>query len=127
MKDERYEYFLEQWEELENEEKLRLFQEYCSEVGCDDEIYDFDDEFFNLFFEGKPMEAVRAAHFGNINCWNDDYIKFNAYGNLESLSIWQAVDVASSYTEEIYELDKFDDYIDMSEYDSPEEDEEEED
>lgn len=127
MKDERYEYFLEQWDELENEEKLRLFQEYCSEVGCDDEIYDFDDEFFNIFFEGKPMEAVRAAHFGNINCWNDDYIKFNAYGNLESLSIWQAVDVASSYTKEIYELDKFDDYIDMSEYDCPEEDEEEED
>lgn len=127
MKDERYEYFLEQWEELKDEEKLRLFQEYCSEVGCDDEIYDFDDEFFNIFFEGKPMEAVRAAHFGNINCWNDDYIKFNAYGNLESLSIWQAVDVASSYTKEIYELDEFDDYIDMSEYDCPEEDEEEED
>lgn len=127
MKDERYEYFLEQWEELKDEEKLRLFQEYCSEVGCDDEIYDFDDEFFNIFFEGKPMEAVRAAHFGNINCWNDDYIKFNAYGNLESLSIWQAVDVASSYTKEIYKLDEFDDYIDMSEYDCPEEDEEEED
>lgn len=59
---------------------------YCSENGyTDNEIFDFDDDFFNTFFESKPMEAARSAHFGEIN-WNDDYITFNGYGNLKSIS-----------------------------------------
>ena len=43
----------------------------------------FDAEFFQIFF-ADPMEAARATHFGNIN-WSDNYIRFNAYGNLESI------------------------------------------
>ena len=31
------------------------------------------------------MEAARAASFGDVN-WLDDYITFNGYGNLKSLS-----------------------------------------
>ena len=42
-----------------------------------------DEDFFNLFFEGKPMEAVRAASYGHYN-YADDWVWFNAYGNLES-------------------------------------------
>lgn len=43
----------------------------------------FDDEFFNTYFD-DPYEAARAVFFGDIKNWNDDYIRFNAYRNLES-------------------------------------------
>ena len=43
----------------------------------------FDDEFFDLYFE-DPYEAARAVYFGDIQNWNDEYIRFNAYENLES-------------------------------------------
>lgn len=43
----------------------------------------FDDEFFNTYFD-DPYEAARAVFFGDIKNWNDDYIHFNAYRNLES-------------------------------------------
>jgi len=50
------------------------------------EVYEFDDDFFNTYFEGKPEEAARATFFGKIENWNDEYIRFNGYGNLESLN-----------------------------------------
>ena len=54
------------------------------------DVQEFDDEFFNTYFEGKPIEAVRAWHFGgDDNYWCDEYIRFNGYGNLETLSEWQ--------------------------------------
>lgn len=123
--DERFDYWCGKWGELSDSEKIQLFQQYCIYKGCDDELYIFDEEFFQIFFEDKPMEAVRAAHFGNIN-WSDEYIKFNGYANLESLSEFRAAQLADAYQREIYELDMYDDYIDMDEYDCPEEDEEEE-
>lgn len=52
------------------------------------EAYDNDEEFFNVFFEGKPMEAVRASHYGEYE-FMDDYVRFNGYGNLESLTEYQ--------------------------------------
>lgn len=72
------------YENLDDNDKLNLWNEYCSENSYfDDEIYYFDDEFFSMFFEGKPMEAARAASFGSLN-WSDEYIRFDGYGNLES-------------------------------------------
>lgn len=44
-----------------------------------------DEDFFNTYFDGNPMEAVRAAQYGDYN-YTDDYVRFNGYGNLESLS-----------------------------------------
>lgn len=77
---------LEKFEALNVSTQIALHNEYCQENGySDDEIFDFDDEFFNMFFEGKPMEAARATQFGDVN-WSDDYIHFNGYGNLESIS-----------------------------------------
>jgi hypothetical protein len=71
------------FENLDDTEKLSLWNEYCSENRINSELYNFDDEFFEIFFDGKPMEAARAANFGSLN-WSDDYIYFNGYGNLES-------------------------------------------
>lgn len=44
----------------------------------------FDDEFFEIYFSDNPQEAARATYFGDIRNWNDPYIRFNAYGNLET-------------------------------------------
>lgn len=78
------------WENKSDEEKISLWNEYCSVQSNEDEIYVFDEEFFDMFFEGKTMEAVRAATFGKI-VWSDNYIKFNGYGNLESMDDYEAV------------------------------------
>ena len=42
-----------------------------------------DEEFYNIYFEGNPIEAVRAVLFGDVR-WSDDYVRFNGYGNLET-------------------------------------------
>jgi hypothetical protein len=73
------------FENLEDGDKISLWNEYCSEnKNGEDEIYSFDEEFFEIFFSEKPMEAARAASFGTVN-WSDEYITFNGYGNLESI------------------------------------------
>lgn len=48
-------------------------------------VYENDDEFFQIFFESKVMEAVRAVSYGDYN-YMDAYVRFNGYGNIESLS-----------------------------------------
>jgi hypothetical protein len=73
------------FENLDDSEKVTLWNEYCIEnKNGEDEIYSFDDEFFEIFFLNKPMEAARAASFGTIN-WSDNYITFDGNGNLESI------------------------------------------
>lgn len=58
----------------------------CWNNGLDWLDYQENDEnFFDTYFNGRPMEAVRAASYGEYN-YNDEYVKFNAYGNLESAS-----------------------------------------
>lgn len=58
-----------------------------------------DEEFFNVFFS-DPMEAVRAAHYGDYN-YTDEYVRFNAYGNLETLT---GYDYKQELVEEIDEI-----------------------
>lgn len=65
---------------------VQAWNEYQREISGNNELYDFDDSFFETYFSNQPIEAARAVHFGNIQSWNDDYIYFNGYGNLESTS-----------------------------------------
>lgn len=67
------------------------------------EVYEFDDEFFSMMFEGRPEEAARATFFGNIQNWMDDYIRINGHGNLESLNEYQRNDELKSGADEIVE------------------------
>lgn len=115
--------FTEEFKNLTDREKITIYNEYCLEHGDSDEmLYDFDEEFFEMAFEGKePMEICRATFFGNITSWSDEYIRFNAYGNLESLSEYDAVEVAEDHVNEIYE------YEDVWNYNIEEEEEEDED
>ena len=66
------------------------------------EVYENDEEFFNMFFEGKPAELARAIYYGDFN-YNDNYIKFNGYGNLESLSEYEYEEMLEENIEEITE------------------------
>jgi hypothetical protein len=72
-------------ENLDDNELLSLWNEYQSEISGESQVYDFDDEFFEGYFS-DPQECGRAVFFGKINSWNDKYIQFNGYGNLESSS-----------------------------------------
>ena len=75
---------------LDNEEVLfDIVSELNSWNGCLDylEFWGNDEEFFNTFFE-SPMDAIRATHYGDYN-YNDDYVRLNAYGNIESFSEWE--------------------------------------
>lgn len=79
------------YENLSDSEKIGLWNEYCSENNFDDTIHTFDDDFFETFYSGAdPMETFRLGCFSQIS-WSDNYIKFNGYGNLESMSDYEAV------------------------------------
>lgn len=59
-----------------------------------DFIYSFDDpdEFFDREYL-KPSDAVRAAMMGNVS-YNDDWITYNGYGNLVSISdVYDYIDI----------------------------------
>lgn len=115
--------FTEEFKNLTDREKIAIYNEYCLEHGDSDKmLYDFDEEFFEMAFENKGyMEVARATFFGNIESWSDGYIRFNAYGNLESLSEYDAVEVAEDHVNEIYE------YEDVWNYNIEDEEDEDED
>ena len=64
------------------------------------DVYNNDEEFFNMFFEGKPAELARAIYYGDFN-YNDEYIKFNGYGNLETFSEYEYEELLEENIEEI--------------------------
>ena len=75
------------------------------------EVYNNDEEFFDMFFENKPAEVARAIYYGDYN-YNDEYIKFNAYENLESLSEYEYEEMLEENIEEITEnLIEYAEYI----------------
>ena len=75
------------------------------------DVYNNDDEFFNMFFEGKPAELARAIYYGDFN-YNDEYIKFNGYGNLETFSKYDYEELLEENIEEITEnLIEYAEYI----------------
>ena len=50
-----------------------------------DEWFHFHDHFFNEYFPNKtPQEIAEIVYFSNINSWNDQYVRFNDKGKLET-------------------------------------------
>lgn len=103
---------------LANLDELRqIVSELNSWNGCLEhlEIYENDEYFFDTFFDGRPMEAVRAAHYGDYN-YNDDYVRFNGYGNLESFGDYQYEAELKDYVDEIIDnLIDNESHVDFSE------------
>ena len=78
---------------LNNEETLlEVVSELNSWNGCLENLdfWENDEEFFNTFFD-NPMEAIRATYYGNYN-YNDDYVKFNGYGKIDSYSEYERIE-----------------------------------
>ena len=78
---------------LNNEEALLdVVSELNSWNGCLENLdfFENDEEFFNTFFD-NPMEAIRATYYGDYN-YNDDYVKFNGYGNINSYSEYERIE-----------------------------------
>ena len=106
------ELFVEGYETCELSSKIEIHNIYIRETngGCGYEIESNDEDFFNTFFEGKPMEAVRASYYGDFR-YNDDFVWLNAYGNLESgdneeeIPLCDAEEMAEWYIDNYEELD----------------------
>ena len=89
---------------LENEDVLiSIVQELNGWNGCLVwlEFMENDGDFFESFFENK-LDAVRATFYGDYK-FNDDYVRFNGYGNLESFSEYDMIEEIKAYIEEIVE------------------------
>lgn len=71
-------------ENLEVSKLVSIWNEYCDESNPDDYIYENEEYVLNEMFPSVD-EALRAAYYGNYT-YCDEYIKFNAYGNLVSFS-----------------------------------------
>ena len=97
-----YNILLELLQNLTNSELLSIFREFNSYDGAFDfvDCYENDEYFFELFFANKPMEAVRAVHFGDYR-YNDEYVRFDAYGNLKSFDGYELEHDAQDHIEEL--------------------------
>ena len=105
-----YEEFEEKYYTLNTAERIAMYNDWCAETGNENIEY-FDDDFFDNFFESK-MEVCRATCYGEVN-FTDEFIRLNAYGNLESLTERDALDIVETYLEDIYEHeDIWEKYID---------------
>ena len=63
--------------------------------------YEYNDEdFFSTYYSNNPYEVARAVYYGDYN-FNDEYVKINVYGNLESISEYSFNDLVEEYKEEI--------------------------
>ena len=65
--------------------------------------YAHDEDFYNTFFENNPEEVARAVYYSSNYNYADDFVKFNAYGNLETASNYEIKDAIIDGAGEIFE------------------------
>lgn len=71
-------------EHLIGNDLAQLLQHMNAYDGCFEEATYYDmDEFDEFMSNYTPMEIAQMIYFGEFNP-NDDYFRFNGYGNLES-------------------------------------------
>ena len=84
--------------EFEVDILVNLWNEYCNESNPDDYIYENEESTLNEMFSSVD-EALRAAYYGEYR-YGDEYIMFNAYGNLVSFpdykdDVLEHIDISS--------------------------------
>ena len=78
-------------ENLSNDELVELLQHMSAYDGCFGDAIYYDMDSFDEFLDGyTPLQIAQMIWFGKFNP-NDDYFRFNAYGNLESAD-WRDVE-----------------------------------
>lgn len=100
-------------EELTLDDLKEMSKEVISWNGQLDylDYFDNDEYFFRDFFGDKVDEAVRAVYYGDYN-YMDDYVRFNAYGNLDSCNQFEydkeiednAKEIVEAYIENIDDM-----------------------
>lgn len=107
-----------QIENLSSDELMKLNNLYIEKRNySDNEIFLNDEDFFQTFFQDNIVEAVRAVSFGDFTFMHR-YVKFNGYGNLESLydiTVNNLVETPETMAE--YALENDDDFDGLLELD----------
>ena len=104
---------------LNNVEELRdVVNELNRWNGCLDwiEFWGNDEEFFELFYSEKNgLEIARAIYYGDYN-YNDDYVRINGYGNLESYTEDEMIEEMKDSIDEIVKnlIEEHDGYLYLS-------------
>jgi hypothetical protein len=91
-------------EKITTDELIEMVRNIISYDGSFEDLdyFENDEYFFQDFFQNKVDEAVRAVCYGNYE-YMDDYVKFNAYGNLDSCSEYQYRNEVENNRDEIIE------------------------
>lgn len=102
--------FVEQFDDLSEEEQVYLHNEYCDDKGYDDDLIQSTDNFDTCYEGATPTDVALAVRCGDYNP-NDDWFQFNGYNN--PVSTDYPSDFIDSYS--IAEW-AYDNGIDLSEY-----------
>ena len=97
MRDMREE-VLEMLRDMNDSDLVAVHNEYCGKVSYDDDMIFYMEELDELMYGMKPLDILREAREVDTN---DDWIRWNGYGNLES----------TDYPQDWMELDEIADYI----------------
>ena len=84
MKKTYYEFLINYLENLNDDELIDQWNNYCLEEYMDNYIYCNDEYFMDEMFASAD-DAIRAVCYGDYR-YMDDYVIFNGSGNLESFS-----------------------------------------
>lgn len=89
---------------MDIDSKIRLIDEINSYNGALEFlwIWENEKEFFDTFFFKNPYEAARAIYYGSY-AFTDPYVRFNAFGNIESLTEYEFEEDFKDYIDEIIE------------------------
>lgn len=81
--------------EMTESQLIELNNTYCQSANYyDNEIYNNDEDFFNTFYPnaGDGLRVAQAVFYGDYN-YSHEYVKFNGYGNLESIAYFELRDL----------------------------------
>lgn len=88
-------------EQLNGDDLTKLLQYMNAYDGCFDDCAYFDmDEFDEFMSNYTPMEIAQMIFYGDFNP-NNEYFRFNAYGNLESADWHDVVAEAEDLVDDI--------------------------
>lgn len=119
--DEIKEYLLSDKEKLI--EVVSIINRYNGDLD-DLDIYENDEEFFEMFFDGNAYRLVQKIFYGDYN-FNHKYVRFDGYDNLESFESYEYEEILeddinriiNSLAENVEEinLDEYEKYKDLYE------------
>lgn len=104
--------------EMDRHELIILNNEYCQSINAsDDEIFENDETFLDMFFSDKPNSLAQCISYGDYR-YSDDFVRFNGYGNLESFTYFD-VDRLCELVDNIadYIIDNFQEFSQFDELD----------